>query len=62
VIRPSGHGWKKVASVTPGGKPHFWYRRINGEREWWVWNRQTETWEYKSDKATITSLALSEGR
>jgi hypothetical protein len=44
--RPSGQGWKKVPSVMSGGKPFFWYRNEGGNRQTYMWNRQTQRWEY----------------
>ena len=47
-MKPKGTGWRKCPSVTAGGKPFFWYRRIGDRSEWYLWNRVTHTWEYRS--------------
>ena len=37
--------WKKVASVTHGGQPHFWICLINGIKKYSVvWDRCTQKW------------------
>ena len=44
-MKPEGLGWKKVHSVTSGGKSYFWFRRLKNRREWFVWNRFSLKWE-----------------
>ena len=47
--RPHGEGWEKVPSVTTGGKPFFWYRRVDGRRQWWVWDRAVRQWVFREE-------------
>lgn len=56
--------WQKVASVTKGGKPHFW-NKINpdtGKKEWSVvWNRTKSKWSVQDAKGkTVTSFESEE--
>lgn len=44
--KPDGEGWEKVASATSGGPRFFWYRRHNGERQWYRWDRVKKAWGY----------------
>ena len=39
--------WEKVASVTTGGKPYFWFKRSKHYRAWVVWDRQERKWKAK---------------
>jgi len=43
--------WKKVPSVTGGGKPYFWFNpSLNGARHWIVWNRAKKAFQWQSEK------------
>ena len=35
-------GWKRVPSVTPGGKPAFYYHAAL--KRWVVWDRKQQMW------------------
>lgn len=43
-------GWKRVASVTPGGKPHFYFRRDKNTVQWICWDRKLQTWQVETKK------------
>lgn len=45
--------WIKCASVTTGGKPYFYYRRVNGIRQCVVWNRRVCQWESQEGENTL---------
>jgi len=40
----SGDGWKRVASVTKGGKPFFYFRRTAIALQWMVFDRSSRQW------------------
>jgi hypothetical protein len=48
--RPAGPGWVKCPSVTSGGKPHFWYRRLPNRHEWIVWDRVLRAWTRREER------------
>ncbi len=52
--------WKKVASVTPGGKHYFWTAIVRGDRYWVVWDRDKKKWAVETEKRTggYATLAL----
>jgi glutamate/tyrosine decarboxylase-like PLP-dependent enzyme len=37
--------WKKIPSITNGGKKYFYFKPGVG---WVVWNRMKETWVFES--------------
>lgn len=39
-------GWRKVASVTTGSKPHFYFRRVTMGRQWIAWDRVASAWVF----------------
>lgn len=47
--KPQGAGWEQVPSVSPGGKPFFWYRRHGAKRQWYVWDRLALVWRFKEE-------------
>jgi hypothetical protein len=60
--QPTGPGWIKCPSVTPGGKPHFWYRRIPTHHQWIVWDRLLSRWTHREERiVTPTPLVLAIG-
>jgi hypothetical protein len=40
------NGWKKVPSVTYGGKPFFYFRMIGDTSHSVVWDRFEHKWSY----------------
>lgn len=36
--------WKKVGSVTKGGKPYFWFKKSKHYLAWVVWDRAEKKW------------------
>ena len=36
--------WQKVASVTVGGKPYFWFKKSTHYLAWVVWDRYERKW------------------
>jgi hypothetical protein len=38
----AAYGFRKAASFTTGGKPHFFYNPR--ERKWLVWSREKKAW------------------
>lgn len=35
-MKPIGKDWRKCPSVTPGGKPYFFFRRTGTMLQWLV--------------------------
>lgn len=45
-----GSDWERVASVTPGGKPYFYYRKDLQGKSWWIaWDRYKLQWRLSTD-------------
>lgn len=44
-------GWQKCASVTPGGKPYFYYHPQ--KRLWVVWSRFDLKWVIESEQGFV---------
>lgn len=42
---PDGYSWTKCASVTYGGKQHFYHARTAKGNAWFIWNRLILKWE-----------------
>ena len=49
--------WEKVASVTRGGKPYFWFKSTLEYFIWVVWDRHEKLW-----KAEIENKRLGPSR
>ena len=50
--------WKKCASVTSGGKPHFWFKN-GAARQWIVWNRALRQWEHTQEMLDGSSFVVA---
>jgi hypothetical protein len=44
--------WKRVASVTPGGKPYFYFTRTPTELKWCFWDRIARRWKIEIETLT----------
>lgn len=42
-------GWRRVPSVTAGGKK-FFYFKCEPYRQWIVWDRKLKRWVYQEEK------------
>ena len=56
-------GFREMPSVSPGGKPYFYFRRNpdTDHREWILWDRTEKRWirqDENPDTGTVTTWPL----